>query len=180
MTGMRGLNGAAAAKVLILAAIPIGGVGFFVAGPWAVAAIVANLLLLAGGGALWWLDVHLTPRWLRFNRSEKPGTRTLDRTITTPTPDDRGNEPPVFEQRRRHRLMLSATSRVRRSGGRRHTAGEPSRDADRLTIVADTVTRIQHLIDTGQQRSRREQLWWLVAGLAASIPIGVAINLVTG
>ncbi|MET7372204.1 hypothetical protein [Micromonospora arida] len=49
-----------------------------------------------------------------------------------------------------------------------------------MTMAADTVARIQHLIDTGQQRSRREQLWWLVAGLAASIPIGVAINLVTG
>ncbi|MGC5306846.1 hypothetical protein [Micromonospora zamorensis] len=47
---MRGLNGTAAAKALILAAVPIGGVGFFVAGPWAVAAIVANLLLRAAGG----------------------------------------------------------------------------------------------------------------------------------
>ncbi|MEO3769912.1 hypothetical protein [Micromonospora sp. B9E7] len=178
---MRGPNGTAAAKALILAAIPIGGVGFIVAGPRAVAAIVANLLLLAGGGALWWLDFHRKRRWLNLHRTGVPGTLTPGGGVTTSIADTRGGGPPVFvEQRRRHRLMLSATSRVRRSGGRRHIAGEPSRDADQLTMVADNVARIQHLIDTGQQRSRREQLWWLVAGLAASIPIGVAINLATG
>ncbi|MCG5465053.1 hypothetical protein MED01_003323 [Micromonospora sp. MED01] len=178
---MRGFNGTATAKVLILAAIPIGGVGFFVAKPWAVAAIVANLLLLAGGGALWWLDFHRKRRWLGLRRSGVPGTLTPGSGVTTPSADYCGEVPPVFvEQRRRHRLMLSATSRVRRSGGRRHLAGEPSPDADQLTMVAAKVAQIQHLIDTGQQRSRREQLWWLVAGLAASVPIGVAINLVTG
>ena len=177
MTGMRGPNGTAAAKALILAAIPVGGVGFFVAGPSAVGAIVANLLLLGGGGVLWWLDLYRKRRWLGRVRSGGPGTLTPGGGVRTAGAYHGAEVPPG---RRRHRLMLSATSRVRRSGGRRHTAGAPPRDADQLTMVADNVARIQQLIDTGQQRSRREQLWWLVAGLAASIPIGVAINLVTG
>ncbi|GGO30367.1 hypothetical protein [Micromonospora parathelypteridis] len=163
---MRRFGGKAAAKALILAAIPIGGVGIFVAEPWAVASIAANLVLLAGAGGLWWLAVRRDRRWHHLHRSCEPGGAAAKGDGGGPGALADYDDPDalVFASRSvpRHRLMVSSTSRIRRAG------------------MGHSISRIERLADSAQRQSRREQLWWLVAGLAASIPIGVAINLVTG
>ncbi|MET8041792.1 hypothetical protein ABZU25_13120 [Micromonospora sp. NPDC005215] len=163
---MRGVSGTATAKALIVAAIPVGLTGLVVSEPWAVASIVASLVLVAAGGALWWWTVRRDRRWLYLRRTGEPGgPATRDGGTHPDALDDfYDSELQVYASRpvRRHQLMVSNTSRVRRAGMRRGMA------------------RIAQLAEVVERKSRREQLWWLVAGLAASIPIGVAINLVTG
>ncbi|PWR10235.1 hypothetical protein DKT68_09370 [Micromonospora acroterricola] len=181
---MRGISGTAKAKALILAAIPAGAVGFLLTGRWAIVAIVANLVLLAAGGGLWWFEVRWARRWPRLNRVGVPDD------VPEPEGDDayRGAldhgdpESVVLASRRvrRHQLTLSTTSRLRRYGMRRSVTDESAGGAKDLTMVANSLTQIQGVLQSAQRNARREQLWWLVAGLAASIPIGVAINLATG
>ncbi|MEH0931483.1 hypothetical protein [Micromonospora sp. CPCC 205558] len=174
---MRGISGTAAAKALILAAVPVGAVGFFVTDGWAIGAIVANLVLLGAGGGLWWGN-----RWTRlFPTGYYRGPEAEE------DPDEAGTDfadpgSTVFASRRvrRHQLTLSTTSRLRRSVLRRSFSGEDAGRVKDLTMVANTLTEIQGGLQSAQRKARREQLWWLVAGLAASIPIGVAINLATG
>ncbi|RQX00379.1 hypothetical protein DLJ59_21685 [Micromonospora inaquosa] len=178
MAGMWGISGRAAAKALILAAVPVGAVGFFVPDGWAIGAIVANLVLLAAGGGLWWwgdIRTRLFPSG--YYRGPEPGEYP-DRAGTDF--GDPGST--VFASRRvrRHQLTLSTTSRLRRSVMRRSFSGDDAGRAKDLTMVANTLTQIQGGLQSAQRKARREQLWWLVAGLAASIPIGVAINLATG
>ena len=188
---MRGTSGTATAKAFILASVPIGAAGFLVPDAWAVASIVTSLTVLAAGGGLWWASWRRARRWAHLHRTGD--ARTVgDRdafavgatTVTSPSAaEEEDLTGPVFAERRRprrYRLMLSATSRVRRATARRGGASAPSPDGDQLTLVAQNLTHIEGLISSGQERSRREQVWWLVAGLAASIPIGVAINLITG
>ncbi|MCG5435558.1 hypothetical protein [Micromonospora foliorum] len=185
---MRGISGTAAAKALILAAIPVGAVGFLVTDRWAISAIVANLVLLGVGGGLWWWAAP--PR-----RSTSRLRRTLVYLTVVPLkdPDDDDDyddadddfgDPGsvVFPSRRvrRHQLTLSTTSRLRRHGMRRSLMGEHAGGDSDLMMMANTLTQIQGGLQSAQRSARREQLWWLVAGLAASIPIGVAINLATG
>ncbi|MFE9189077.1 hypothetical protein ACFYL6_05650 [Micromonospora sp. NPDC007208] len=185
---MRGISGTATAKALILAAIPVGAVGFLVTDWWAIGAIAANLVLLGGGGGLWWLALH--PR-RRFSRLRRTGIYLTVEPLKDPdddgdyddASDDFGDpEPVVFASRRvrRHQLTLSTTSRLRRYGMRRSLTGEQAGGENNLMMMASTLTQIQGGLQSAQRRARREQLWWLVAGLAASIPIGVAINLATG
>ncbi|MEU5959829.1 hypothetical protein ABZ777_01325 [Micromonospora parva] len=178
---MRGISGRAAAKALILAAGPVGAVGFFVTDGWAIAAIVADLVLLGVGGGLWWKD-RWTRLWSRlFPIGYYRGPEADE------DPDEGGTdfaEPgsTIYASRRvrRHQLTLSTTSRLRRSVMRRSLRGEDSGRAEDLAMVANTLTQLQSGLQSAQRNARREQLWWLVAGLAASIPIGVAINLATG
>ncbi|MEU1585356.1 hypothetical protein [Micromonospora sp. NPDC005710] len=185
---MRWISGTAVAKALILVAIPVGAVGFVVTDRWALGAIVANLVLLGGGGGLWWRAVH--PR-RSFSHLRRTGVYLTIEPL--PDPDDDGDlgdvaddfgdpEPPGFGSRRvrRHQLTLSSSSRLRRYGMRRSLAGEHADGGPDLMMMANTLTDIQGGLQSAQRRARREQLWWLVAGLAASIPIGVAINLATG
>ncbi|MFI7660918.1 hypothetical protein ACIBTW_18755 [Micromonospora parva] len=174
---MRGISGRAAAKALILAAGPVGAVGFFVTDGWAIVAIVADLVLLGVGGGLWWKD-----RWSRLFPVGYYRNPAVEQD-----PDEGGTdfaEPgsTIYASRRvrRHQLTLSTTSRLRRSVMRRSLSGEDSGRAEDLAMVANTLTQLQSGLQSAQRNARREQLWWLVAGLAASIPIGVAINLATG
>ncbi|MCO1599319.1 hypothetical protein M8C17_29605 [Micromonospora sp. RHAY321] len=181
---MRGISGTATAKALILAAIPAGAGGFLVSGRWAIVAIAANLVLLAAGGGLWWFEVRWARRWPRLNRVGVPDD------VPEPEGDgayrgavDHGDpESVVLASRRvrRHQLTVSPTSRVRRAGLRRSVTEESAGGAGDLTMVASTLSQVQSVIQSAQRTARWEQLWWLVAGLAASIPIGVAINLATG
>ncbi|MEH0840995.1 hypothetical protein V6U81_01195 [Micromonospora sp. CPCC 205711] len=183
---MRGTSGTATAKAFILASVPIGAAGFLVPDAWAVASIVTSLTVLAAGGGLWWASWRRARRWAHLHRTGD--ARTVGGAVgTTTAPPGVAEEEdltgPVFVERRRprrYRLMLSATSRVRRATARRAGGSAPSPDGDQLTLVAQNLTHLEGLISSGQERSRREQVWWLIAGLAASIPIGVAINLITG
>lgn len=183
MAGMRVISGTAAAKALILAAVPVGVVGFFVTDRWAIGAIVVNLVLLAAGGGLWGKD-----RWTRlWSRLFPIGYYRSPEAEEDPddggTGDDVGDPgSTVFASRRvrRHQLTLSTTSRLRRSVMPRSLSGEDAGRGKDVTMVANTLTQIQDGLQSAQRKARREQLWWLVAGLAASIPIGVAINLATG
>ncbi|MEU8182183.1 hypothetical protein AB0B86_15625 [Micromonospora sp. NPDC049047] len=158
---MREFSATVVAKALVVAAIPVGAVGFVVPDPWAVASIVASLVLVVAAGAVWWLIVRTLGRWHR-----RHGTGEAGGPAATGGGSDYYYDPElvVYASRsvRRHQLMVSSTSRVRRAGMRRNVA------------------RIATLAASAQRSARREQLWWLVVGLAASIPIGVAINLATG
>ncbi|MGW5559965.1 hypothetical protein ACWER9_22425 [Micromonospora sp. NPDC003944] len=184
---MRGIRGTAAAKAFILAAVPVGAVGFFVPDGWAIGAIVVNLVLLAAGGGLWWED-RQTRRWPRLHRagvylSIEPREDPEDDGDYGDAGDDfRGPGSVRFPSRRvrRDQLTLSTTSRLRRHGMRRSLTGERTGGDQDLMMMANTLTQIQGGLQSAQRRARREQLWWLVVGLAASIPIGVAINLATG
>ncbi|WP_410820653.1 hypothetical protein [Micromonospora sp. 050-3] len=184
---MRVISGTAVAKALILAAIPVGAVGFLVTERWAIGAIVANLVLLASGGGLWWA---VRPR-RRFSKLHRTGVYLTVEPLKDPDDDgDHGDagddvgdpEPGGLPSRRvrRHQLTLSTTSRVRRHGVRRSLTGEHDGGDQGLMMMANTLTQIQGGLQSAERRARREQLWWLVVGLAASIPIGVAINLATG
>ncbi|MEV4120423.1 hypothetical protein [Micromonospora sp. NPDC049645] len=179
---MRGISGTAAAKAFILAAVPVGAVGFFVPDRWAIGAIVANLVLLGGGGGVWWWAFRLgrrfsDPRQVGVGPAVEPSEESDDDGYPLGDP-----EPLVFASRRvrRHHLTLSTTSRLRRSVLRRSLRSGHSGGENDLMMMASTLTQIQGGLQSAQQKARREQLWWLVAGLAASIPIGVAINLATG
>ncbi|MEU7797778.1 hypothetical protein AB0B10_00735 [Micromonospora arborensis] len=185
---MQWSRGTAVAKALILAAIPVGAVGFLVTDRWAIGAIVANLILLGGGGGLWWWAV---PPRRGFSRLHRTGVYLSGELPSDPDDDgDHGDagddfgdpEPLVFASLRvrRHRLTLSTTSRLRRYGMRRSLMGEHAGGDNDLMMMASTLTQIQGGLQSAQRRARREQLWWLVVGLAASVPIGVAINLATG
>ncbi|MBQ1012421.1 hypothetical protein KBX53_15950 [Micromonospora sp. M51] len=180
---MQGISGTAAAKALILAAVPVGAVGFFVTDRWAIGAIVVNLVLLGAGGGLWWKD-RWTRLWSRlFPIGYFRGPEAEEDPDDGGTGDDFGDPgSTVFASRRvrRHQLTLSTTSRVRRSVLRRSLTSEQAGRAKDLTMVANTLSQIQGGLQSAQRKARREQLWWLVAGLAASIPVGVAINLATG
>jgi hypothetical protein len=188
MTGMRGISGTAVAKALILAAIPIGAVGFLVTDRWAIGAIVANLVLLGGGGGLWWWAARPRRGFSRLRRTGvyltiEPSEDLDDDREYDEAGDDFGDPgSTVFASRRvrRHQLTLSRTSRLRRYGVRRSLTGEHAGGDRELMMMANTLTEIQGGLQSAQRRARQEQLWWLVAGLAASIPIGVAINLATG
>ncbi|MEU7849212.1 hypothetical protein AB0B74_19445 [Micromonospora parva] len=173
---MRGISGRAAAKALILAAGPVGAVGFFVTDGWAIAAIVADLVLLGVGGGLWWKNRWSRPLpvvyYHRVRADKDPYEGGTDFA-------DPGSTILASRRVRRHQLTLSTTSRLRRSVMRRSLSGGDGRAKD-LTMVAHSLAQIQGGLQSAQRNARREQLWWLVAGLAASIPIGVAINLATG
>ncbi|MFF5171352.1 hypothetical protein ACFY3U_01795 [Micromonospora sp. NPDC000089] len=194
---MRRVGSRATAKACIVAAIPIGTAGFLLPDAWAVASIIASIGVLAAGGGLWWRGWSRDRRWLKLHRTADRATGGVgavrgDVPQPEPVPVERPRgrpdrdwgeppEPGIAERRRRrYRLTLSATSRVRRIGAQRRDASDRSPVDDRLMLVADDLAEIQDRIESAQERSRRDQLWWLVAGLAASVPIGVAINLVTG
>lgn len=181
MAGMRGISGPVAAKALILAAGPVGAVGFFVTDGWAIVAIVANLVLLAAGGGLWWEDRWTGLWWRLFPSGYLRGPEVEEDPAEGGTDfGDPGSTILASRRVRRHQLTLSTTSRLRRSVLRRSFSGEDSGRAKDLTTVANSLTQIQSGLQSAQRNARREQLWWLVAGLVASIPIGVAINLATG
>ncbi|WP_158610714.1 hypothetical protein [Micromonospora sp. BL4] len=182
MTDMWETSGTAAAKALILTSIPVGAVGFLVTGWWAIVPIVANLVLLAGGGVLWWWEARRRRRWSQLHRVGVPDAVEDPAGYGGAVNDLEDSESLVLASRRvrRHQLTLSTTSRLRQYGMRRSVTDEPARGANDLTMVANTLTEIQGVLQSAQRHARREQLWWLVAGLAASVPIGVAINLATG
>ncbi|SBT52972.1 hypothetical protein [Micromonospora auratinigra] len=164
-------NRRAAAKACILAAIPVGAVGFVVPDTWAKASIVASLTLLALGGDLWWDSRPIFP--YRFLRARAQPHRTAD--PVRHHDGSFGGVPAAAERRepRRYRLMVSATSRIRQVVRQRQMMSLMPADGD------GDASDLRQVLDEAQRRGRREQFWWLVAGLAASIPIGVAVNLLT-
>lgn len=183
MAGMGQTSSRAAAKACILAAIPIGAVGFLVPDTWAVVSIVANVAMLGVGGLLWWWGQQPGRAWQKLRRTgpaRSPGESVAASGVGVYYDDNfRG---PVFveNQRWRYQLTLSATSRIRRFRGRNRAQAASAGAVGQLTMVARDLTEVRELVESAERRSRREQLWWLIAGLAASVPIGVAVNLLTG
>lgn len=169
--------------MLIVVAGLAGAAGFALDTPWAVAAIVVDLALLGVAGyrtrrrrpAVVWHRSGLEPPEQRDTDTyPPPAADTHGALPTLPQPAQPGHTKFKYRTSARSRDLFSATSRIRQrsAAGAVPMAAPPTRSDQDAVLSA--------WVEKSKQHDQRAQFWWWLAGIAASIPIGVVINLMTG
>lgn len=183
-------------KPLIVAAVLVGASGLFLDTSWALVAIGADLLLLASAVALAWRAHRAdAPVFVGGHRARIAGGVVNVADGEDPFQYDAGyyrgdgdgagrssgpSPTPKVAPRRSRRLVrdfAAPTSRIRRRFRDRASAVQPFAAS---LVSAGGVAAPAEVSGASDGRRWGSQAWWWLAGLAASIPVGVFVNMLTG
>lgn len=170
-------------KVLIVVASVVGVAAYGLQQPWSLVAALADLFLIALAASLWrragrTLEAVDAARSTWLHEDD-------DVWITAGSSGNLYGHPLArsSQLRRKSRaassvnMAISATSRVRRQ---RRPPRSMLVSAEAEPAVSEGLAGLETLVRTTNQSGQRAQLWWFLAGVAASIPAGVLVNLLTG